>query len=85
MCVSIREKSPLKELVWGEAKTRYNVGRIESSLFHIGKVIFWITVQFQYADFDEWIFFMTPDFGYIEWILRFSLWKAVCSSVMIWK
>ena len=42
--------------------------RVEGRLFHFGKVVLGIAIQFQYAHFDERIFLVTPYLGNIEWV-----------------
>src|SRR5690625_6779021 len=72
LSITIREQSSLKHSIWRETNSRNYVCRIESSLLYISKVIFRVTVQFQYSNLDQWIISFWPNFCQIkrvEWTL----------------
>src|SRR5690625_705409 len=72
LSITIRKQSSWKHAIWRETNSRNYVCRIESSLLYISKVIFRVTVQFQYSNLDQSIISFWPNVCQIkrvEWSL----------------
>ena len=68
--VAVGEESALKHLVGRNADAGYQIGRIEGSLLHFGKIVLRIAVEFQHAHFDQRIVLVIPDLGQIKGMIR---------------
>ena len=64
--VGIRNKPPLQHFVGRKAHARSDVAGFESGLFHLGEIILRVAVQNEFADFDERIVLVRPDFRQIK-------------------
>jgi len=77
MGVDVREKTPLKHLVWRRFNARNHVCRSKSHLFNFRKVILWVSIKSESTHLNEWEFLLGPNLGQVEWIPTefFSLFK----------
>src|SRR5258708_1362798 len=71
--ISIREQATLERLVRREANSGNHVRRGEGGLLHLCEVVFRITIELHYANFDQWVVSLGPDFGQIKRIVLVSL------------
>src|ERR1700732_1599240 len=53
--ISIREQAALEHLVRREANSWNHIGRGERGLLHLCEVVFRITIEIHYANFDQWV------------------------------
>ncbi len=68
--IAVRKEPPLQHLVRRKADSGNNMGRVESRLLDLGKVVFRILVQFENTHLDQRIILMVPDFAEIKGIVR---------------
>jgi hypothetical protein len=64
--VAIGKQAALQHLVRREPYSRHDVGRIESRLLDLGKIILRVPVQFHNPHLNEREIFFRPDFGKVE-------------------
>ena len=68
--ITVGEKPALQHLIRRETDTRHDIGRIESRLFNIGKIVFRIAVKFQDTYLNQGIILVIPDLGQVKGIVR---------------
>src|SRR6266481_2923169 len=73
MRVCVREDAGLKHLVGRKTDAGNHVGRRERCLLDLSKVVFGISIQFQFTDLDQGILRMRPDLGQVEGVEAISL------------
>src|ERR1700736_491237 len=71
--ISIREQPPLEHLVRREANSRNHIRRGECRLLHLCEVVFRITIELHYANFDQWVVSIGTDLGQIKRIVLVCL------------
>src|SRR6266404_6394809 len=71
--ISIREQAALEHLVGREANSGNHIRRGEGGLLHLREVVFRITIELHYANFDQWVVSLWPDFGQIKRIVLVCL------------
>src|ERR1700736_5412749 len=76
--ISIREQAALEHLVRREANSGNHIRRREGGLFHLCEVVFRITIELHYANFDQWVVSLGPDFGQIKRIVLVCLCLFLC-------
>ena len=64
--VGIGNQARLEHFVWRKAHAGDDVARFESGLLDFGEIIFGIAVEHEFADFDERVIFVRPDFCQIK-------------------
>src|SRR5437867_7246295 len=75
--ISIREQAALEHLVRREANSGNHIRLREGGLLHLCEVVFRITSELHYANFDQWVVSLGPDFGHIKRIV------LVCSCLFL--
>src|SRR6201981_3001308 len=76
--VSIREQPALEHLVRREANSGNHIRRGEGGLLHLCEVVFRKTIELHYANFDQWVVSLGPDFGQIQRIVLVCLCLFLC-------
>src|SRR6266404_2071403 len=76
--ISIREQAALEHLVWREANSGNYICRGEGGLLHLCEEVFRITIELHYANFDQWVISLGPDFRYIKRIVLVFLCLFLC-------
>src|SRR5258708_9836364 len=76
--ISIREQPSLEHLVRRPANSRNHVRRGEGRLLNLCEVVFWITIELHYANFDQRVVSFWPSFGQIKRILLVCLRLFLC-------
>src|SRR4030088_2456404 len=71
--ISIREQAALEHLVRREANSGNHIRRREGGLLHLCKVVFRVTIELHYTNFDQWVVSLGPDFGQIKGIVLVCL------------
>src|SRR6266404_8382660 len=71
--ISIREQAALEHLVRREANSGNHIRRGEGGLLDLCEVVFRITIELHYANFDQWVVSLGPDFGQIKRIVLVCL------------
>src|SRR5579864_4969146 len=64
--ISIREQATLEHLVRREADSGNHIGRGEGGLLHFREIVFRITIELHYTDFDQWVVRLRPDLSQVE-------------------
>ena len=68
--IGVVEQARLQHAVWRDADTGYQIARSKGGLFDVEEEVFWIAVQFEFADFDQWVIAFRPDFGQVKRMVR---------------
>src|ERR1700746_3376457 len=76
--VSIREQAALEHLVRREANSGNHIRRGAGGLLPLCEVVFRITIELHYANFDQWVVSLGPDFGHIKRIVLVCLCLFLC-------
>src|SRR5690625_702720 len=64
--VPVLEKSSLQHFVRGKSDTGNDIGRIKCSLLHILEIVFRISVQFKFSNWNQRKIFLRPDFCQVK-------------------
>src|SRR6266436_5375330 len=78
LSICIREQAALEHLVRREANSGNHIRRGEGGLLHLCEVVFRITIELHYANFDQWVVSLGPDFGQIKRIVLVCLCLFLC-------
>src|SRR5712671_3791051 len=76
--ISIREQAGLEHFVGREANSGNHICRGEGGLLHLCEVVFRITIELHYANFDQWVVTLGPDFSQIKRIVLVCLCLLLC-------
>src|SRR5882762_4292828 len=76
--ISIREQAALEHLVRREADSGNHIRGREGGLLYLCEVVFRITIELHYANFDQWVVSLRPDFGHIKRIVLVCLCLFLC-------
>ena len=79
--ISIGEQAALKHLVRREANSGNHIRRGEGGLLHLREVVFRITIELHYANFDQRVVSLGPDFGQIKRIVLVCLCLFLCHDL----
>src|SRR5260370_11702213 len=76
--ISIREQPSLERLVRRPANSRNHIRWGEGRLLNLCEVVFWITIELHYANFDQRVVSFGPGFGQIKRIVLVCLCLFLC-------
>src|SRR5712671_5703826 len=76
--ISVREQPALKHLVGREANSWNHIRRGEGGLLHLCEEVVRITIELHYANFDQRVVCLGPDFGQIKRIVLVCLCLFLC-------
>src|SRR5699024_1055904 len=68
LLVSVCESTCLQHAVWGQANAWNQVGWIQCNLLNLCKEVAWVAVQNEVANVVQWVIFLGPCLGQIEWV-----------------
>src|SRR5260221_3741910 len=71
--ISVREQAALEHLVRRETNPGNHIRLGEGSLLNLCEVVFRITIELHYPNFDQWVVSLGPDFGQIKRIVLMGL------------
>src|SRR5690606_9986849 len=66
LCITVREQPSLKHFIRRETNAGNNVGRVESSLLYIHKIVLRVSVQLKFSYRNQREIFFRPYFGKIK-------------------
>src|SRR6267378_8165030 len=78
LSICIREQAALEHLVRRESNSGNHIRRGEGGLLHLCEVVFRITIELHYANFDQRVVSLGPDFGHIKRIVLVCLCLFLC-------
>src|SRR4030081_1144747 len=81
LSIAIREQAAVEHLVRREANSGNHIRRGEGGLLHLCEVVFRITIELHYADFDQWVVSLRPDFGQVKRIVLVCLCLFLCHDL----
>src|SRR6266576_898760 len=79
--IAIRKQAALKHLVRREANSGNDIRRGEGGLLHLCEVVLRITIELHYANLDQWVVSLGPDFGQIKRIVLVCLGLFLCHDL----
>src|SRR5690625_7887120 len=81
--VPVLEKSSLQHFVRGKSDTGNDIGRIKCSLLHILEIVFRISVQFKFSNWNQRKIFLRPDFCRVKLVEKIVLGLLFVNNLIV--